>query len=115
MKDYYKIEWKEWWRHVEGEVSFDKGFRYVYRDSDHWYFDVDPDDCWQEQIDEENDPRYMHVDELFDNERDATEAAKEWLRNAEDELNDKKSRLGLYSRVRRCDECDAEIEDEDYY
>jgi hypothetical protein len=97
------VVWKKWWRHVEGEVSLDNGFQFNEGD-DYWYFDVDPNDSWQEQIPEEGDSRYMHVDELFDNKEDAVEAAKEWLEEAEDELIGKQIALGVYKR--RCEECD---------
>lgn len=110
MRDLNKIEWKEWWRNVEGAVSLDNGFHYVYRNPDYWFFDIDPEDSWQEQIDEENDPRYVHQDELFDNREDAVEAAKEWCREAEDDLIAKKVALGIYKF--RCDECDAELDDD---
>lgn len=88
--------WKKWWRAVEGVVSQDKGFSFK-SDSDYWYFDVDPEIDWNEQIPEEGDSRYMHVDDLFTNKEDATKAAEEWCLEQESELIDKMDALGMWN------------------
>lgn len=98
------ITWKKWWRHVEGVASEDNGFSYG---DDYWYFDVDPDDMWQEQIPDEGDSRYMHVDDLFDNKEDATEAAKEWCLEQEGSLIQKMRDLGIWNRSTLSEEDDA--------
>lgn len=98
--------WKKWWRTVEGVVSEDKGFQSD-ADPDYWYFDVDPEDQWQDPIPEEGDPRYMHVDDLFDNETDAIETAKEWCLEQEGSLTRKMRDLGIWNTSSLSDEDDT--------
>lgn len=86
-----KIEWKEWWRHVEGEVLCQRGFHMPHNDPDWWYFNIDPE-TQSEQIDDD-DPDRVHEDDLFENESDARAEAHEWLVNAQKELNEKVARL----------------------
>lgn len=87
-----KVEWKLWWRHVDGVVSCDNGF-HLDRDPDYWYFNIDPKTQW-EQI-SEDDPNYVHVDDLFVCEEDAKQEAIDWCYHEEDLLNVKMQRLGI--------------------
>lgn len=86
------IVWKWWWRNVEGAVSHDEGFSFS-RDPDYFYFDIDPE-TQDEQI-SEDDPRYCHVDELFDTEEAAYEAAVEWCQKEQVILHNKMKELGI--------------------
>lgn len=89
-----KITWKDWWRHLDGEARFEKAFSFA-DDSDWWYFNIDPE-TQSEQIDDDDEDR-VHVDDLFDNEEDAREAAVEWCLEQEDELISKMSALSIWN------------------
>lgn len=84
--------WKWWFRNDRGEVKYQEGFA-QYDSPDYFLFEVDPNDMNQEQIDEYNDPRYVHVDNLFDNEKDAREAALKYLNKQLKDINRKIEKL----------------------
>lgn len=104
------VEWKKWWRSVDGEVSFDNGFHFD-RDPDIWYFDIDPE-TQQEQLDD-SDPRMVHVDYLYDNEAEAKAEAIEWCDQQEEELIGKMQALGIWSGRSLNREEDEDMNDDD--
>lgn len=89
-----KLEWKEWWRHLNGEAKLEKAFSFS-DDTDWWYFNIDPE-TQSEPIDDEDEDR-VHVDDLFDNEEDAREAAIEWCLEQEDDLIRKMTTLSIWN------------------
>jgi len=56
-----EIEWLTYWRVIDGDVVKSMGFM---RD-DCVYFDIDPE-THQTPVDEENDPRVVHVDDIYE-------------------------------------------------
>lgn len=74
-----QVKWAKYWRVFEGEVTCADGFT-VDDDKDYVYFDIDPD-VQSEPLDDD-DCRRVHVDDLFDSEEDAEEAAILWLEEA---------------------------------
>lgn len=90
------LVWRECWRVVDGDVTKVRGFE---RD-DYVYFGIDPD-AQEEQIDERNDPRIVHVDDIcegngvfeLEREDDAKRYAARWLSDRLDVYQLKRVRL----------------------
>ena len=64
--------WKKWWRHVDGEVSYDNGFKVEDHSKDLWYFNMDSNTT---SLDLVSDLNIEYEDCLFESENDAITAA----------------------------------------
>ncbi len=68
--------WQKYWRHDEGEVKHQDGFSF--KDDPDWvYFEIDPETHNEPLSDE--DPRRVHVDNLFEDFESAKEEAIEFM------------------------------------
>lgn len=85
------IVWKEWYRHIDGEVFYEKGFSFVH-DPDYFYFRTTPEIIYSKTIDE-NHTHYCHINELFDSKKEVNKVAMDWCKSQCDLILSKMMKL----------------------